>query len=380
MPWIAFKILTEDRKKYLIIMFGVAFASMMMAHQMSVFCGVMRRTVNQILDVHPNGIWVMDPCVQYVDEIKPLPETALDRVRSVPGTAWAVPLYKGLVRVQTAEGNYRQTILFGLDEKTLFGAPKEMLLGTATDLRRPDGVIVDKAGYSYLWPGQELRLHRAIEINEHRAVLVGICEASPPFQTLPIMYTRYQEGIRFALRERHGLSFILVKARPGMSTADLCQRIQDRTGLMALTADEFSWKTINYYVGFTGIPINFGIVVFLGFVVGVAIAGQNFYLFTVENLRQFGVLKAIGVTNGGLIGMIVLQAMMVAVVGFGWGMGLVALLIEVSTLNIPHLAGFYLPWQVMALTGLAIVLIMVLSSLLSIRRVLILEPVAIFRE
>jgi putative ABC transport system permease protein len=376
----ALTMLTGDRKKYLVIIFGVAFASMMMAHQMSVFWGVMRRTVNQILDVHPNGIWVMDPQVQYVDEIKPLPDTALDRVRSAQGVAWAAPFYKGTVRAQTSEGDYRQTILLGVDDKTLFGAPKEMLLGSAADLRRPESVIVDKAGYTYLWPGEELRLGRVLEINERRAVLVGICKASPPFQTLPIMYTRYHQGVQFALPERHGLSFVLVEGEHGVPQRELCDRIRARTGLMALTGDEFVKRTITYYFCFTGIPVNFGIVVFLGFVVGVAIAGQNFYLFTVENLKQFGLLKAIGVTNPGLIGMIVLQALIVAVLGYGVGMGLVTILIEVSTLNIPHLAGFYLPWQVMVMTGLAVVIIMVLSSLLSIRRVLVLEPVVIFRE
>src|SRR5919108_351824 len=98
MSWIALKMLTGDRAKYLGIIFGVAFASLLMAQQMSMFVGVMLRTTSQIRDVQEADLWVMDPRVQYVEEIKPLPDTDLQRVRGVPGVAWAVPLAKGLVQ------------------------------------------------------------------------------------------------------------------------------------------------------------------------------------------------------------------------------------------------------------------------------------------
>src|SRR5688572_14069466 len=75
MTWVALKMLTGDRAKYLGIIFGVAFASLLMAHQVSIFVGIMRRTANQILDVHDAQIWVMDPKVQYLEEIEPLRET-----------------------------------------------------------------------------------------------------------------------------------------------------------------------------------------------------------------------------------------------------------------------------------------------------------------
>ena len=141
---------------------------------------------------------------------------------------------------------------------------------------------------------------------------------------------------------------------------------------------QFRWLTIGYYLRSTGIPVNFGITVFLGFVVGCAIAGQTFYLFTVENLKQFGALKAMGVSNPRLVGMILLQALVVGVLGYGLGMGLTALFFD-STQNMSHLEGLFLPWEVMAGTAVAVLLIVVLASLVSIRRVLVLEPAIVFR-
>ena len=98
MNWIAWKMLTGDRSKYLGIIFGITFASLLIAQQSSIFCGLMLRTCGQIYDIEGADIWVMDPNVQYVDDIKPLSDNDLYRVRGVPGVAWAVRLYKGLTR------------------------------------------------------------------------------------------------------------------------------------------------------------------------------------------------------------------------------------------------------------------------------------------
>lgn len=378
MNWIAWKMLTGDRAKYLGIIFGVAFASLLMAHQLSIFVGIMRRTTSQIRDVHEVNLWVMDPKVRYIDEIEPLQETDLYRVRSVPGVEWAVRLYKGQLRAKMNDGRYRSVFLLGLDDATLVGAPRDMVLGTLADLRRPDSVILDEAGFQFLWPGEPYQLGKTLQMNDRRAVVVGICKASPTFQTMPIMYSRYSQAVLYAPPERKLLSFVIGHSAPGTSPEEVCRRIEAQTGLQALTTEAFTWKTIDYYLKFTGIAFNFGITVTLGFVVGVAIAGQTFYLFTLENLKQFGALKAMGVTNLHLIGMVLLQAFVVGVVGYGLGMGLAALFFE-ATKDTLALAGFFLPWQVMAGTGTAVLLIVLASSLVSIRRVLVLEPAMVFR-
>jgi putative ABC transport system permease protein len=376
--WIALKMLTGDRNKYFGIIFGVMFASLLIAHQISIFVGIMARTTSQVRDVLEADVWVMDNKVRYSEEIPSLPDTVLHRVRGVPGVEWAVRFYKGTARARLDDGNFRQVVLLGLDDATLIGAPREMVHGALADLRRPDAVVLDEAGYTYMWPGEPVRLGRVLEMNDRRAVVVGICKASPPFQTLPVVYTRYSQAVQFAPRERNLMSVVLVRGKAEVPTDNLCRRIERQTGYTALTRDQFAERTIDYYLAYTGIPVNFGITVALGFIVGVAIAGQTFYLFTIENLKQFGALKAMGVTNGKLVGMILLQGLVVGLIGYGLGMGLAALFFE-STKNMVHLAGFFLPWQVMLGTAGAVLFIVLLASLLSIRRVLVLEPAIVFR-
>ena len=215
MSWIALKMLTGNRGKYLGIILGIAFASLLIAQQASIFCGLMLQTSGQIRDIQGASIWVMDRNVQFSDDIKPLSENDLYRVRGVEGVSWAVRLYKGLTRSRLADGNFQQTILLGLDDATLVGAPPKMILGNLFDLRKPDAVIMDLEGYQLLWPGEEPRIGRRFEMNDHVAEIVGICKASRTFQTFPVVYTRYSQALRFVPPERKVLSFVLAEVKPG---------------------------------------------------------------------------------------------------------------------------------------------------------------------
>ena len=195
MLWIAWKMLVGNRVKYLGIVFGVVFAALLIAQQSSIFCGLMSLTISQIRDVEGPDIWVMDENVQFVDDIKPLSDTELFRVKAVPGVAWAVRFYKGLGRARLQEGTYEQMILLGLDDATLVGAPENVFLGSIADLRKPDAVILDDAGYRRVWPGEPFRVGRVFEMNDRRAVVVGITRASRTFQSFPICYTRYSQAV-----------------------------------------------------------------------------------------------------------------------------------------------------------------------------------------
>jgi len=380
MNWVAWKMLTGDTTKYLGIVFGVAFGTLLIAQQSSIFVGLMRRCSSTILDITEGDVWAFDKRGENVDEIRPLPDNRLYQVRGVPGVEWAVRLYKGQVRFRLENGNFRQAILVGIDDATLIGAPRKMILGQLSDLRRPDAVFVDRAGYEMMFPGEPLSLGKTLEMNDRRAVILGICDVHAPFQTFPVIYARYNQATRYAPRERNVLSFVLAKAAPGVDLPDLCQRIETRTNLKALSDENFFWYNIGYYIRSTGIPVNFGITVTLGFIVGAAIAGQTFYLFTIENLKQFGALKAMGVNNLRILGMILLQALVVGTLGFSLGLGMSAGFFELMELvGASNLRGMYVPWQIMAITLAAVGVIVVLSSILSAHKVLVLEPAVVFK-
>jgi putative ABC transport system permease protein len=385
MSFIALKMLFGDRAKYLGIVIGLTFASLLITQQSAIFAGMMTRTFSFLSDVSLPDIWVVDPQVKYIDDIRPMQDTMVLRVRGVEGVRWAVPLYKGSLAVRRNDGTYQTCVIIGLDDETLMGGPPTMLMGKLSDLRRNGAVIVDKTGaegkLAHLLPGGKsvpLRVGEEMEINDNACVVVGICKVTQTFQANPVIYTTYSSATLIAPGQRLMMSFVPVKAKPGQDLRALCQRIERATSLRAYTRDEFKMVTFLYYLKYTGMPINFLTAVALGFLVGVAISGQTFYNFTLDNLRYFGTLKAMGARNRMLLRMILLQALVVGGIGYGLGVGAASawgMLIGGRT----QLA-FRLPWQLLVVSAVAVLVICLSSAALSIRKVMKLEPAVVFRS
>ena len=205
-----------------------------------------------------------------------------------------------------------------------------MLAGKLSDLRQQDAIIVNDVG-------AQTRLAKPSKIQGGRSepLKSGIPWKSMitgPWWWASAVFPVPFNPSRWSIRPTAGrpplppgsgklLSFVLVKAKAGQDPQTLTRRIREQTGLAAYTAQEFKDLTYNYFMKNTGIPINFGIAVALGFIIGTAIAGQTFYNFTLENMRYFGTLKAMGATNGVLLRMILLQALLVGALGYGLGVG-----------------------------------------------------------
>lgn len=382
----ALKMLIGDRAKYIGIIVGLSFASFIISQQAAIFLGIMKRTFSFITDTSQPDIWVMDPSVQFVDDIKPMRETALWRVRGVDGVGWAVPMYKGLIQARSRKGVFQTCIFIGIDDASLIGGPPKMVEGNVIDLRGPDAVFINKVGAEnkLAVPGKAagdppipMRVGDVMELNDNRVYVAGICETGRTFQSQPVIYTTYGRATLFAPLQRDVLSFVLVKAAPGLNPEKLARRITDCTGLAAYTGWGFQKLTMLYYVKNTGILINFGVAILLGFIIGVAIAGQTFYNFTVDNLPYFATFKAMGADNFLLVQMILIQALMVSVIG--WGIGIGATAIFGYAFRGTELS-FSLPFLLYLFSGLAMLCICLLAAFFSIRKVAKIDPAIVFKS
>ena len=378
MNFVALRMLVADRAKYLGLVFAIAFSTFLLENQTSIFAGIMKRTANRILDVTDAEVWVMDPATEYFDETKALKDTDLLRVRGVPGVAWAVRLLKDLPVARTAAGRFNQAVVIGVDDASLAGAPRRMLAGSWERLREPGSIVIDQAGFRLLFGDAPLRTGDILELNDRRATVVGISDAAPPFTNFPIMHARYTEAREFNGRRRTELSFVIARPQDGVSAATLAERIAAATGLRARTSRDFAWDCIRYYLANTGIPVNFGITIAIAVIVGLVVSGQTFYLFTVENLRQFAALKAIGVTNSRLARMVLLQAGVAGFSGYAIGTGMAAVFFETFSRQLAT-RGIVLLWQNAAGVAALMALVVLAAAALSLRRVLRLEPAAVFR-
>lgn len=379
MLWVAISMLLGDRVKFFALIFGVAFATLLMAQQSSFAVGLLSLSGNFVRDVREADLWVMRPGTVSTGSALPMASTELYRIKGVAGVEWAMPLFSGNALVRIADGSSLAVSILGVDNDSLIGTPQRMVLGAFADLRGPDAVFLNQTAYKRLFPGQPERLGATLELNDRRAVVAGIVKNSPRFGGDNVAYTRYSNAVRFVPSGRNTLSFVVVRTQAGVNTAELAQRITQTTDLKAIPRLEFVQENINQIIKEGGIVQGFGLVVFLGAIVGAVIVGLTLSLFIRDNIKQLGALKAIGVRNSVLTTMVLAQSLFAGLIGYGLGIGFTAWLLTALAEAVNSFSTFYLPWQVMAGSAAAVLVMIIGAALFSIRRLLTTDPAEVFR-
>lgn len=385
MMYIAIRMLVGDRLKYIGLIAGLTFASLLITQQASIFAGFMDRTVAFMNDTGQGDLWVMDPHNEFTDDRKPILDSALLRVRGVEGVEWAVPLYKGFIRTRLADGGVVTARMVGLDDTTLMGGPPTMVQGKLADLRRDKGILIDeherltslslKTGINGEGP-RPMQVGDRIDINDREAVVVGTFERSREFFWDPLIFTTYSRALQFAPSERKAMNYVLVKVRPGYDHQAVAKHIRDSTQLGCYTHEDFKEVARKFIIVRTGILVNFGITIGLGFIIGALVSGQLLYTFVLDNLRYYAAMKAMGATNTTLTMMILAQSSLVGGIGYGLGAGIASL---TGNLFGGGSLAFKLTWEILALGAGAVMACCIIAGLFSLMRVFRLEPGVVFK-
>lgn len=370
---IALKMLFGDRAKFLTLVVGITFSSMLMMFQGSLFCGLMLRTATNIFETGA-PIWVVDPKATSFNDVVDMKLSEVLRVRSVDGVQWAVPMSLHGAYAQSDAGETAAVQVVGVDDETLVGLPPTLGKGNLKDLNTPDGVIITSVRSERFGKPD---VGDSFEINDKRVKVVGILESKKSFAPFPIIYTAMSRVKELMPDKQRIVSFILVQPAKGESEVALCKRIEQQTNLKAVTLWQFVFTTMEFWAANTGIPINLGINLLMVAIIGTIITAQTLYAFMLENLRQFGTFKAIGIQNWKLALMVLIQSLTVGVIGHALGAGIVATIGLLNPEN-SQLA-IYTPWQVVVGTFVLVCLFCLFAALLSILKVLRIDPAMVFR-
>ncbi len=375
---IALKMLMGDRAKYLLLVSALSFSVLLMTHQSSVFFGLLRWSTATLRNIQV-PLWVVDPLVQQPSEFLPLLQTDLPRVRSIDGVKWAVPLFFSIQQARLEDGAFKSIQLMGLDTTTLIGAPSKMVAGSLEDIWQDGAVIIDEVAVHHFSIGREhpIGIGDKLDVNDHELTVAGICKVDPSFFGYPYVFTTYDRALQIIPAKRKNLAFILAAPEKESELKLVAKNIETQTGLKAYTEEEFFWSTIDWVFKNTGIPFSFSITIIMGFLVGVAVSGQTFYSFILENLKHLGALKAMGASTTLLCRMLILQAFLVGFLGFGIGVGISSIFghLAVGKSSFP----FFMPYQILIIPFIAVFLICTFSAILGINRVRKLDAAEVFR-
>jgi putative ABC transport system permease protein len=392
---VAVKMLLGDRAKYVGLLFGITFTSFLVTFAGSYFCGFMTRGFALIAENPGADVWVMDPAVESTEQTTNIPDSALDRVRSVDGVRTAVPLGLATADARFANGRFQSFQLICVDDATLFGVPLLTDNVPVTVLRAPDAAIVDPGGTdgkletpvskADQWPyGQphldaatrELQAGDELLVNDHRVVIQGRSLALPRYPPRPLMYTTLSNARRVLLSERHLLTFVLASAAPGVSPRELARRIQVQTGLKARSSDDFKADTVFWFLINSEDVGDMASMISIAMFVGFGVTGVMLYMFTADSLKQYAVLKTMGASSKLLITMIFVQSGLCALLGTGLGLGLCTIVGQLAIVEFDY--PFRMMWFTPVLGGVMVMLVSVVAALISVRPVLKLEPGIVF--
>jgi putative ABC transport system permease protein len=375
MPSLALRNLFHDRIRLGVTLVGVQFAVVLIAIQLGLFIGFSRATTN-LIDHSGADLWITSEGVRYVEAPVPFSERKLNTVRGTPGVAWAEKhtiMFSRWKRPDGAEEGV-QVVGFNLYNPALPGGPYNLVEGSVEDLKQDAAVIIDRL---YMKKLGVTRLGQAVEINKRRARVVGFTQGIRTFTTAPAVFTTFANALDYTSLNADQTAYILVKAAPGVDPRALQAELRRRLADVDVhTTPEFSRITRNYWLFGTGAGVTVLIAAALGLIVGVVIVAQTLYATTVDHLREFGTLKAIGASNGYLYRVIVKQAVTAAAIGYTVGIGVAFIAIAKSATGN---AAIVLPWPVAAaLFGLTLMMC-VGASLVSIHKATTIDPAMVFK-
>jgi putative ABC transport system permease protein len=266
-----------------------------------------------------------------------------------------------------------QVVGFKVDQK--MGAPWNVVSGSVADLKAPDAAMIDDLYKDKLGVRQ---LGQVVEINGHRVRIVGYTHGIRSFTTSPYVFMTFKNAQQVANLRESDTVFILIKAASGVDLEQLRRTIHGRlTDVDVLTNSHFSAMTRGYWMFTTGAGVSVLIAALLGLVVGIVVVTQTIYATTMDHLREYGTLKAMGAPNSYIYKVIFEQAAIAAVLGYAQGM-----LVSLFVVNGGSKGGaaIILSWQsalgMFFLTGL----MCLIAAMVSIQKVLTLDPAMVFKN
>jgi putative ABC transport system permease protein len=373
MPPLARRNLFHDKIRLTVTLTGIVFSVVLIVVELGLFVGF-AVTTSGIVDHSDSDLWVVSRGTPYIEQGAPFSERKLYQVLATPGVAAAEKYIVRFAFWKAPDGSERSVQIVGLDPHTHMGAPWNVVAGSVGDLEKPDAVMVDEIYKQKLGADH---IGQVFEISGHRARVVGFTHGIRAFTTTPYVFTSFKNAQDYSRMNADQTLFILVRATPGTPIPDLQSRLSARlTDVDVLTKEQFSRMTRFYWMFTTGAGIAVLIAAVLGLVVGVVVVAQTIYATTMDHIREFGTLKAMGAPNSYIYRVIITQAAISAVIGYALAMVVSIFIVHGSNSGG---AAVMVPWQ-MAVGIFFLALLMCISAaMVSIKKVTHLDPAMVFR-
>ncbi len=371
---LARKNLLHDRLRFAITVSGVAFAVTLVLVQVGLFLGLLQNA-SITIDRLPADLWITSRNTPNVDFSHTFSETAVQRVRSVPGVQRADNLLIWFMTIALPNGAQEGAEVYAMENFADWQFPWNVSAGDVQNLRRGPYMFLDESARQRYG---NFHLGDYREVMGRRLKIVGTTREAKSFTTTPLAM------MDFHLAQQLGASvldrkttYIVVRVQPGADIEAVRAAIRRRLPYNDVyTRAEWANRSRGYWVANTGIGLNMYVTVFLGCLVGVVVVAQTLYTATMEHLKEFGTVKAIGGGNAHIYGILARQSVIAAVVGFACGaLTAYAMRPVIAAINLKLI----LPTPVTAVVFVGTVVLCLAAGMVSYRKVAGLDPALVFR-
>ena len=371
---LATKSLLHDKLRFLITVIGVAFAVTLVFVQVGLFLGLMDNASLTIEQIDAD-LWITSHNTPNVDFAHAFPETYVKRVRSIPGVARADNLIVWFMNANLPNGAVEGTEVYALEDFSAWSFPQGVVEGDLSDLRRGPYMVLDDSAKKR-WGAFAVNDYR--EVLGRRLKIIGRTIDAKSFTTTPLTFMDLR--LAQALNEsdlRGNTTYILIKLAPGADAEAVRAEIGRRLPYNDVyTKAEWAKRSRSYWIESTGLGLNMYITVFLGCLVGIVVVAQTLYTSTMEHIREFGTVKAIGGGNRDIYLILGKQATIAAVAGFAVGaLQAFALRPVMAKIDLKLI----IPTELYALVLLGSIALCLSAAVVSFRKVASIDPALVFR-
>ena len=373
MPPLAQRNLFHDKVRLTVTLTGIVFAVVLIVVELGLFVGF-TVTTSSIIDKSDVDLWIVSKHTPYIEQGAAFSERKYYQVLATPGVASAEKYIVRFAQWKVPNGAEESVQVVGFNPYTGLGGPWNVVEGDVKDLKMPDSIMVDELYKKKLGV---TRVGEVFEINGRRARIVGFTRGIRAFTTSPYVFTAFKNAQGYSRLNEDQTLFILVRAIPGANLQALQRDLETSVkDIDALATQRFSRMTRIYWMLTTGAGVAVLIAALLGLVVGVVVVAQTIYATTMDHIREYGTLKAMGAANGYIYRVIITQAGISAVIGYAAAMIISAFVIRASQ---DGGAAILMPWQLRIGLFFLTIFMCVSAAMLSIKKITSLDPAMVFK-
>ncbi|MEZ5124902.1 MAG: ABC transporter permease [Thermoleophilia bacterium] len=367
---LARKNLLKEKARLAISIGGVAFAVVLMVLLRGLYVAYETK-VSDYYNAMDVDAWVLqEGCADLIFSYSVLPLTIRSDLENLDGVAEVVPY---TARQIGFDLNGRDVVLYlvAFNPNRAGPGPGPVAMSAGTSAINADEIIIDRV----FARKNNVEIGEVLSINGKDLRVAGISSGGDMVVFQYGFVTR--KRARSLLHTERSVTSYLLRYTPDASATSVADGVasMEATATVKSVGDvvKANQRVINE--GF--LPV-LGVLLVIGFCIGVAVIGLTIYSAVLEHRREYGVLKAVGARTRQMLLVVTVQALCSAVAGYVVGIGISLLVARAAERWVPQFVTHIQPLDV-GIVGLAALLMGLVASVVPLHRIARVDPAVVFR-